>query len=110
RRSVTGRTISPNSVNGFALAGTIQIPATVPDADPADDGGDFAWTASGASATCPQGTKLLNGGLKIQDSVHHRAFIQGIYPSSSNASTWVGAISTDTGGASPGTLYAHCLR
>lgn len=108
--SVTGRAIRSGSVNGVSLSGVIQIPAGIPDADPAGDGGDFTWTTSGATATCPPDAKLLNGGVTIQDSATHRGFLQSTYPSSSNALTWVGQISTDTGGASPGHVFAHCLR
>jgi len=109
-RSVVGRTIRPGSIHGLTLAGTIVSLADIPDADPVGDGGDFTWTTSGATATCPSSARLLNGGIRIQDSAFHRAFVLSTSPSSSNASTWVGQISADTGGASPGTLYAHCLR
>jgi hypothetical protein len=105
--AVTGRTIKTRSVHGLTLAGTFQPVANVPDADPV---ADFSWSISGATATCPSSAMLLNGGVTIQDSALHRAFVQSIYPSSSNDSTWVGQISTDTGGVSPGQLYAHCLR
>jgi hypothetical protein len=109
--TVIGRTIKPGSVHSVALDGTFQIPATIPDADlPGPMGSDFNWTTSGATATCPSSARLLNGGLRIQDSASHRAFLQSTFPSSTNASTWVGQISTDTGGASPGLLFAHCLR
>jgi len=110
-RAVIGRTIKPRSVDGFALAGTFSPVAGIADADPVGDGGDFAWTSSqSAGATCPAGSTLLNGGVRTQDSGFHRAFVQSSFPSSSNASTWLGQISTDTGGASPALLYALCLR
>lgn len=105
-RAVIGRAIGPRSVHGSKLAGAIQIPANLSDLDSPVD---FSWTTSGSTATCPPGALLLNGGMTIQDSPSHRAFVQSIYPSSSNASTWVGQISTDTGGASPALLYAYCL-
>jgi hypothetical protein len=108
--AVTGRAVTPHSIHALALAGTIQIPTTVADADPVGDGGDFTWTTSSGTATCPPDMLLLNGGITMQDSAFHRAFVQGTSPSSANASTWVGEISTDTGGASPATLYAHCLK
>lgn len=108
-RSVVGRTIAPGSIHGLTLAGTIVVLANVPDADPVGDGGDFTWTTSGATATCPSGALLLNGGIRIQTSLSHRAFVLSTSPSNSNALTWVGQISTDTGGASPGELRALCL-
>ena len=105
--SVTGRTISRGSVDGLTLAGTFQPVANLPDADSVVD---FTWTPSAATVACPADAVLLNGGIRIEDSGNHRGFLQSTFPSSSNGSTWVGGISTDTGGASPGLLYAHCLR
>ena len=106
-QAVTGRTVTHGSVHGLTLAGTFQTVANVPDADAV---ADFTWTTSGGAVACPASAILLNGGLKIQDSGLHRAFIQAINPSSSNLSTWVGQISTDTAGASSGELRALCLR
>jgi hypothetical protein len=107
-RVVTGRVIEPGVVRGQNLAGTFQVPAQVPDADPIEDS---HWTTSTTgTATCPSDARLLDGGIVIQTSPFQKAFIQSTFPSSSNASTWVGEISTDTGGASPALLYAHCLR
>jgi hypothetical protein len=109
-QAVTGRAIKPGSVHGRALAGTFEVPAAVPDADPITHENDFAWTSSGGTAACPLDAIRLNGGLSIQDSAAQRAFVQSTYPSSGNAFTWVGEISTDTGGASPAQLFALCLR
>jgi len=110
-RAVSGRSIAPGSVHGQKLTATIGIPATVPDADPAGPkGADGNWTSSSATASCPPDMTLLNGGLSITDSTFHKAFIESIFPSSSSASTWVGAISTDTAGGSPGQVFALCLR
>jgi len=53
--------------------------ANVPDGDAVSD---FTWTTSGGTVVCPASAILLNGGLKIQDSGLHRAFIQAINPSS----------------------------
>jgi hypothetical protein len=105
--AVTGRSIRPRSVHGLALAGTLSPIANIPDADAV---ADFTWTHSSATVTCPSGARLLNGGITIRNSGNGRAFLQSTYPSSSNASTWIGEISTDTGGASPGELLALCLR
>jgi hypothetical protein len=106
-RSVTGRTITSRSVNGLTLAGIFQAVATVPDSDSV---ADFTWTTSGATATCPTNARLLGGGMTIPDNANHRAFVQSVYPSRSSATTWVGEISSDTGGASPAQLLASCLR
>lgn len=109
--SVTGRAIKPGSVHGQTLLGTLEIPVDVPDADPAGPmGADGNWTTSGATATCPADAIRLNGGVKIRDSASHRAFLQSTYPNAANAATWVGEITTDTGGASPAQLFALCLH
>ncbi len=110
KAAVIGRTLARNSVNGQALQGTIEQPVTIPDADPNGDPGEFNWTTSGAAATCPAGTLRLNGGVRIEDSATHRAFLQSTFPSATNGNGWVGEISTNTGGASPGLLLALCLR
>lgn len=104
--AVTGRAIRPSSVRGDTLAGTIQIPAAVPDVDAI---AGVNWTTSSGTANCPSGAMLLNGGMAIQSGGNNKAAIQSLLPSSSNASMWVGAISSDTGGASPAQLYAFCL-
>ena len=105
--SVTGAAISPGSVDGSRLAGTIQIPTVVADSDAI---AGVNWTASSGTAACPSGTLLLNGGMSIQGAGNNKAAVQSLLPSSSNESTWAGAISSDTGGASPAELYAYCLR
>jgi hypothetical protein len=105
--SVAGRSIAPGSVHGLKLTGTIGIPAAISDVDPIEDS---HWTSSSGSASCPTDMRLLNGGLSITESAFHKAFIESIFPSSSNLSTWVGQISTDTAGASSGELRALCLR
>lgn len=107
RGAVSGRALHPRSVHGATLAGTIQIPASVPDPDAI---AGVNWTTSSGTATCPSNAMLLNGGITIQAAGNNKAAIQSLLPSSSNASTWVGAITSDTGGGSPAQLYAYCLR
>ena len=111
RAAVTGRVLRPHSVNGRSLAGGLPFPGDIPDMDPPGPmGSDGNWTASGATATCPRGTRLISGGLTIRDSAGHRAFVQSSAPSGSNPAAWVGQISSDAGGASPAVLVAFCLR
>lgn len=105
--AVSGPALHPRSVHAAALAGTIQIPATVPDADAI---AGVNWTVSSGTATCPANTMLLNGGMTIQPVGNNKAAIQSLLSSSSNASTWVGAVASDTGGGSTAQLYAYCLR
>jgi hypothetical protein len=105
--AVTGRAIRPSSIRGDTLAGTIQIPTAIPDVDAI---AGVNWTTSSGTASCPSGAMLLDGGMAIQSGGNNKAAIQSLLPSSSNASTWVGAITSDTGGGSPAQLYAYCLR
>ena len=106
-QAVAGRSIAPGSVHGSKLTATLAIPAKISDVDPIEDS---HWTSSSGAASCPADMTLLDGGLSITDSTFHKAFIESIFPSPSSASTWVGAISTDTAGGSPGQLFALCLR
>jgi hypothetical protein len=109
--AVVGRTIKPSSIHGMSLEGTTTPITTILDADPAGPmGSDGNWTNANGAVSCPSGALLLSGGIRIQTSASHRAFIESIYPSGTGAPTWLGAISTDTGGASPGELRALCLR
>lgn len=108
--SVVGRAIRPGAVSGLTLAGVEAVVAQVPDADPIDDGGDFSWTSAGATVSCQPGGKLFSGGVSISGPNNGRGFVQSTFPSSTDAVTWLGAISTDTGGTSPGHLLALCLK
>lgn len=109
-KAITGRAVAPGAIHGETSAGSYAVPGSIPDLDPAGPmGSDGNWTASGSTASCPSGALLIGGGLRMRDDPSHRAFLQSSFPSSSNASTWVGEISTDSGGASFGQLYAFCL-
>jgi hypothetical protein len=109
--AVTGRTLASGAVHGETSAGSYAVPGSISDLDPAGPmGSDGNWTASDGTASCPPGALLIGGGLRMRDDPSHRAFLQSSFPSSSNLSTWVGEISTDTGGASFGQLYVACLR
>ena len=103
--AVTSGKLAPFSVGAFALGDTTTVSASITDADPTAN--DFAWTTSpSAVAVCPSDGTLLGGGVAITTSTFHRAFIQTSAP---GANRWEGTISTDTGGASPGQVYAICL-
>jgi hypothetical protein len=103
--AVTRRSLAPFSVGAFALGDTMTVSALIPDSDPTAN--DFAWTTSPtAVAVCPSGSTLLGGGISIATSTFQRAFVQSSAP---GADRWEGVISTDTGGASPGRVFAICL-
>jgi hypothetical protein len=104
--SVTSRSLAPASVGAFALGDTQVVSGSIPDADSAVD---FNWTRSPTGeAVCTPGTVLVGGGVAISASGSARAFVQTSAPSSTN-DRWLGTISTDTGGATPGHVYAVCL-
>jgi hypothetical protein len=103
--AVVGRTLAPFSVGAFAFGNTTTVTAPIQDLDPVVD---TNWTTSPVvPAPCPPGSTLLGGGVSITDgSAQHRAAVQTTAP---NGDRWQGAISTDTAGAAPGTVYAICL-
>ncbi len=103
--AVTEPKLAHFSVGAFALGDTTTVSAPIVDADPTAN--DFAWTSSSkAVAVCPSGSTLLGGGVSIGTSTFQKAFVQTSAPIGDR---WEGVISTDTGGASPGVVYATCL-
>ncbi len=111
KHSAVGRTIKTGSVGGLALAGVNPFVAQIPDSDPpAPMGADSYWTSSGATVSCQPGGKLFGGGISILGPNNGRGFVQSAFPSNTDPSTWVGQISTDTGGTSPAQLLAVCLK
>lgn len=94
------------SVGAFALGNTTTVSAPIPDTDVVPD--NSTWTTSPTVvAVCPSGTTLLGGGVSITDnSTIHQAAVQTSAP---NGDRWQGAITTNTGGAAPGNVYAVCL-
>ncbi len=110
-RSIVGRMIRPGAVSGLTLAGVESFVAGIPDADPAGPmGADGNWTSSSATVACQPGGKLFSGGVSISGPSNGRGFVQSTFPSSTDAVSWIGEISTDTGGTSPGHLLALCLK
>ncbi len=109
--AVVGRAIEPGSVRGLTLTGVNPLVAQIPDADPSGPmGADGNWTSSGATVSCQSGGKLFSGGVSIPGPNNGRAFVQSTFPSSTDGATWIGQISTDTGGTAPGFLLALCLK
>jgi hypothetical protein len=104
--AVVARTLAPSAVGASALGETTTVSAPIPDADVVPDNID--WTTSPiVVAACPPGNVLLGGGVAINDnSPRHQAAVQTSAP---GAGRWQGAITTNTGGAAPGRVYAICL-
>jgi hypothetical protein len=102
--AVTKRSLAASSVGAFALGDTTTVSAPIPDVDASHD---LSWTTSPTVvAVCPSNGVLLGGGVSIATSPFHEAFVQTSAP---NGDRWEGTISTNTGGASPGQVYAVCL-
>jgi hypothetical protein len=106
--AIVERTLAPFSVGAFALGDTTTVSAPIPDNDALPAPGNTEWTTSPAVvAVCPSGSILLGGGVSIADgSTAHQAAVETTAP---NGDRWQGAISTNTGGSAPGTVYAICL-
>jgi hypothetical protein len=103
--AVVQRTLAPFSVGASALGDTTTISAPIVDPDPT--AADFNWTTSPTvSAVCPAGSTLLGGGVSITGSSTNSVAVQTTVP---NSDRWQGAISTNTGGAASGRVYAICL-
>jgi hypothetical protein len=105
--AVVARTLAPSSVGASALGATTTVSAPIPDNDVLPGPGNTEWTSSPTiAAVCPSGSTLLGGGVSITTSSSHQGFVQTSAP---NGDRWEGTISTNTGGASPGAVYAICL-
>jgi hypothetical protein len=106
--AVVQRTLAPFSVGAFALGATTTVSAPIPDNDALPAPGNTEWTTSPTVvAVCPPGSILLGGGVSITDgSTAHQTAVETTAPSGDR---WQGAISTNTGGAAPGQVYANCL-
>jgi hypothetical protein len=104
-RAVVERTLAPFSVGAFAFGNTTTVSTPIADTDPT--AADFFWTTSPtAVAVCPSGSTLLGGGVSIVGSSTNSVAVQTSAP---NGERWDGAMSTNTGGASSGRVYAVCL-
>jgi hypothetical protein len=106
--AVVERTLAPFSVGAFALGDTTTVSAPIPDNDVLPAPGNTEWTTSPTVvAVCPSDSTLLGGGVSITDgSTSHQAAVQTSAP---NGDRWQGAITTNTGGTAPGSIYAICL-
>jgi hypothetical protein len=103
--AVTKRSLAPFSVGAFALGDTTTVSAPIVDTDAI--AADFNWTTSlTAFGVCPSGSTLLGGGVSITGSSTNSVAVQTSAP---NGDRWEGAMSTNTGGAASGRVYAICL-
>jgi hypothetical protein len=108
--AVTGGAIAPGSVYGGSLGEVTVHSAPIVDADA--DPSNNEWTASApATALCAPGERVLAGGVvftavanKEVGIVTSQPFVNG--PNSG----WVGAITTNSGGAAKAEVQALCLK
>jgi hypothetical protein len=108
--AVTASAISPGSVYGGALGPVVVH--TVPIAD-LDEAADLStWTTSGAgTALCAPGERLLAGGVVVTSPGNRRIGITEALPfTNSNASGYVGQITSDSGGTAAAEVQAICLK
>jgi hypothetical protein len=107
--AVTSGAIAPGSVYGGALGEVTLHSAPIVDADVFPD---KEWTASApVTAMCGSGERILSGGVvftntgdKEVGTIISQPFVNG------GANGWVGAITTNAGGAAKAEVQALCLR
>jgi hypothetical protein len=107
--AVTSGAIAPGSVYGGALGEVTLHSAAIVDADVFPD---KEWTASApVAAMCGSGERVLSGGVvftnagdKEVGTIISQPFVNG------GANGWVGAITTNAGGAAKAEVQALCLR
>lgn len=104
--SVTSNAIAPSAVYGGAL-GPVSFHSTpISDADSVPS--NIEWTASPVvSATCGTGERLLSGGVVFTDPGNHEV---GIVKSGPFENSWVGQITSNSGGTAKAEVQAVCLK
>jgi hypothetical protein len=107
--AVTGGALAPGTVYGGALGEVTLHSAAIVDAD-VDPLGEWT-TSSPVTALCGSGERVLSGGVvftavgnKEVGIVNSQPFVNG--PNSG----WVGAITTNSGGAAKAEVEALCLK
>jgi hypothetical protein len=108
--AVTAPAIAPGSIYGGALQEVTVHTAPIVDADVVPDNGE--WTASSpAVASCGTGERVLSGGVvftntgdKEVGTIISQPFVNG------GGNGWVGAITTNAGGAAKAEVQALCLK
>lgn len=108
--SVSGATIAPGSIYGGALGEVTVHSASIVDADTVPDNGEWTMSAP-VTALCASGERVLSGGVVFTDmadrevgTVISQPFVNGA------GSGWVGAVTTNAGGAAKAEVQALCLK
>jgi len=110
KNAVTDVKLAPASV-GAAQLKSEHVVTSPSYTDPDTTADTFTWTSSGYTghtASCPQGERLLSGGVATGGG-NDRGFLQSSLPLGPDVQAWAGGISSDAGGSSPYHVYAVCL-
>jgi hypothetical protein len=108
--SVTGSALAPGSVYGGALGEVSVHSAPIIDAD--TDPSNNEWTASApVTALCGSGERVISGGVVFTAVANKEVGILTSQPFVNGPNTgWVGAITTNSGGAAKAEVQALCLK
>ncbi len=104
--AVTAGSLAPGSVYGGSLGTTALQSALIADTDEVAENGK--WTPSSVViAACPQGERLLTGGVLFTDPGNNEVAIVKSAPTENG---WVGQITSNAGGAAKAEVQAVCLK
>jgi hypothetical protein len=108
--AVTDEALAPGAVYGGALGEVTLHSAPIVDADavPANN----EWTISApATASCGSGERVLSGGVVFTNPADKEVGIVASQPFvNGSGNGWVGAITTNAGGAAKAEVQALCLK
>jgi hypothetical protein len=107
--AVTAGALAPGSVYGGALGEVTLHSAPIVDADLLPD---KEWTTSApVMASCGSGERILSGGVVFTNAADKEVGIVASQPFvNGSGSGWVGAITTNAGGAAKAEVQALCLK
>jgi hypothetical protein len=108
--AVTSGALAPGSVYGGALGEVTMHSAPLPDLDAVAENG--TWTPSGpATALCGSGERVLSGGVALTDVGNHEVGIITSQPFVNGPNSgWIGAITSNSGGAAKAEVETLCLK
>jgi hypothetical protein len=110
RDAVTASAIAPGSVYGAALGSVVVHSAPITDLDAVAENG--TWTLSNTeTAVCGTGEHLLTGGIVFTNPGNREVGVVEALPfSSSPPESFVGRITSNSGGTAAAEVQAICLK
>jgi hypothetical protein len=110
RNAVTASAIAPGSVYGGALGSVVTHGAPLKDLDAVPSNPE--WTPSNvAVAACGPGEQLLTGGIVFTNAGNREVGVLESLPfTSSGGDTYVGQVTSNSGGTAAAEVQAICLK